>query len=582
MGHPQADKAETPTKGNHSYASGLCHNEMHCAVVSSIRPVIEVEVHQQLRAFLRAQGEPYWPHHLTMARLVARALRVGRSALIQTGASSGYRGCYRLSYLMPALLWPHSTIVVAPEAVQQRLLMVEIPRLRQWIPAQKAIQTGDRWPSSDFQGLLLVSPQAWLDDRLYQQGRFPAGIPTILDGVDDLETWARQQMTITIQPQDWDNLMLACPDQADAIRTARIRLTRSVFQHPPNPYECYLLEAEEQATLQYLSLLLQPPESSQKAKERLQHRPADLPATPAENSETSAPAPTCKRWLPEPWQRFWQFMGQADQLLWTEIARRQGQFSLRCGPAEVASRLQPIWAQQPVVLIGGALDLEADAPIYRQRMGLDDLTCLKFMPDRQTELIKLYLPERLPMPNTPQFQPALLQELRHLLGMSTVGQRLAVIIVGDVPLKAQVGSVLAAEFGSRVQVEKTCLDDRGILVTGWEFWRQQQAVLPTPQLLVIATLPIPSLEAPLVAGRVSHHKRLRQDWFRLYLLPEALGELQRAIAPLRDCQGVVALLDNRVNHRSYGHQVLTALSPLARINYIEPSLFTELDYSVLE
>jgi ATP-dependent DNA helicase DinG len=70
------------------------------------------------------------------------------------------------------------------------------------------------------------------------------------------------------------------------------------------------------------------------------------------------------------------------------------------------------------------------------------------------------------------------------------------------------------------------------------------------------------------------YKRSRQDWFRLYLLPSALSELQRATAPVREAQGVVALLDNRVNHRSYGQQVLAALSPLARINYVDASLFT--------
>jgi ATP-dependent DNA helicase DinG len=177
------------------------------------------------------------------------------------------------------------------------------------------------------------------------------------------------------------------------------------------------------------------------------------------------------------------------------------------------------------------------------------------------------------MPNTPRFQDALIQQVRTLLTVSSHVKGLAVLLVGDVPLKAQLGAVLAAEFGSRVQVEKTGLDDRGILITGWEFWRQHQNAIPAPQLLMIATLPIPSLENPLVAGQVAYYKQQRLDWFRLYLLPAALRELQRAIAPVRESQGVVALLDNRVNHRSYGRQVLSALSPFARINYLDASWF---------
>lgn len=507
--------------------------------------MIEVEVHRQLRAFLREQGEPYWLHHLTMARLVARALRLGRSALIQTGATSGYHGHYRLSYLMPALIWQEPTLLVVPEALAQRLLMVEIPRLRQWIEVDKPIRTGDRWEPG-FSGLMLTTPQAWLRDRLLKLGQFPTEIPTILDGVDDLEAWARSILTTTLEPSDWDRLMLACPDRSDAIRDARVQLTRSIFQHPANPYDCYLLDADEQDRLVQLYQSLGDRAS-----------------------------------LPEPWASFGQFQ-LPNSLVWTQIARKQGQFSLHCGLADVASVLESVWQQQPIVLIGSALDVDADAPNFRQRLGLGELTCVKFSPDRQNELIQLYLPDGIPFPNTPQYQTALLQEVRRLLNASSASPGLAVILVGDTPLKSQVGSILASELGSRVQVEKTCLDENGVLVSGWEFWRQHQAVLPAPRLLIIATLPLPSLEDPLVAGRVAYYKRLRQDWFRLYLLPTAISELQRSIAPVRESQGVVALLDNRVNHRSYGQQILAALSPIAQLNYVDHSLFLSADAPVLD
>jgi ATP-dependent DNA helicase DinG len=496
-----------------------------------------------------------------MARLVARALRLGRSALIQAGAPSGDHGRYRLGYLMPALIWQDSLILVVSEALQQRLLRVEIPRLRQWVSTPKAICRGDRWTSPDFQGLMLTSPQSWLGDRLTQQGRFPEHIPTIIDGVDDLETWVREQLTVRIEARDWDDLMLARSEQADVIRDMRVQLTRSVFQHPVNPYNCYLIEQSEQEILNNLYRLLQDPRS--------------------EHSMQSTPI-SITHYLPDRWANFWHHLQDENQLVWVEVTRLQGQFSLHCSPIDVAATASQIWEKQPVVLIGGALDLEPSAPFYRQRLGLEDITCLKFAPDRQNELIQLYLPDRFPLPNTPQFQGALLRELRTLLSACAESQGLTVLLIGDVPLKAQIGSVLASEFGSRVQVEKTCLDDQGILVTGWEFWRQHQSALPAPQLLVIATLPIPSLEDPLVAGRVAYYKRRRQDWFRLYLLPETLSHLQRAVAPVRETQGVVALLDNRVNYRSYGQQVLSALSPMARINYVDSSLFRQLDYSVLD
>ncbi|PPS40629.1 helicase C-terminal domain-containing protein [Chroococcidiopsis sp. TS-821] len=523
--------------------------------------MIEAEVHYSLHNFLRSQGEASWHHHLTMARLVARGLRLKRSALIQVGAGSGYQGRYRLSYLAPALMWQEAVIIVAPEEVQQRLLRVEIPPLQQWLQTEKQILTSNSWADDDFQGLLLTSPASWLEAQLAGKG-FPSNIPTILDGVDDLEAWTRTQLTATIQPSDWDELMLAFPKHVEAIRDARVQLTKAIFQHPVNPYECYLSSQQEQDILYSLDQTL--------AISRQSTAPQRT-----DNHDSEPSMSTRKLGVPHAWRKFWQLCSSDNQLLWATVARSQGSFSLHSSPVEVASTLAPIWSRQPVVLVGSALDQETEAPIYRKNLGLGELTCLKFSDDRRENLIQLYLPDRLPLPNTPEFQTAFIEKVHSLLSLTTASPGLTVILVGDVPLKAQVGAALAAEFGSRVQVEKTTsLDQRGILIAGWEFWRQHLGELPTPQLLIVATLPLPSLENPLVAGRVAYYKRKHQDWFRLYLLPAALNELSRAIAPVRERHGVVALLDSRVLHRSYGSQVLAALSPMARIDYLDSSLLT--------
>lgn len=502
--------------------------------------MIEAQVHSSLRDFLREQGKPSWPHHLTMARLVARALRLGRPALIQTGSAMTQ---YCLSYLTPALLWGGSVILVTPGSFEQRLLKGEISQLQQYVDTDKEIRIGDRWPDEDrFQGLLLTSTATWLADRLEGQGRFPKNIPTLIDRADDLEEWTREQLRASLCTEDWNELMRRSTHQADLIRDVRVQLTKAIFGHPKNPYRSCLIEASEQESLQHLFESLE--------------------------EDTALPASVHKFW------HRWQTDGQ---LMWASIAREQGSFKLHVAPVEIATALSQVWSQQPVVLMGGFLDWETSAPVYRQQLGLGDLTCLKFSPDRQNEHIQLYLPDRLPMPNTPQFQAALMQQVRTLVSLSSDVTRPVVLLIEDVPLKAQVGATLAAEFGSRVRVEKVeahAQESNSILVSGWEFWRSHQEILPTPQLLVISTLPIPSLENPLVAGRVAYYKRQRKDWFRLYLLPAALRELQRAVVPLRESQGIVALLDNRVNHRSYGSKILTALEPYARINYLDASWFS--------
>ncbi len=345
---------------------------------------------------------------------------------------SRYQGRYRLSYLVPVLMWEGPVVLIATEAVQQRLLMVEIPQLRQWIQSPKPIHTGNRFPDQNFQGLLLTTPESWLSDRLYNHGRFPDGVPTIFDGVDDLETWAHAQLTTQIQPADWNALMLAFPNHVEEIRDARVQLTKAIFQRPPNPYECCLIESYERGILETLSQQLQTslPTIALSSEGENRSMVSNHQLVPAFSSFPHFPAV---------WRDFWRSLQTDNQLVWAEIARRQGQFTLKCGPVEIASALSPIWSRQPIVLIGGALDLDPDASVYRQRLGLGDLTCLKFSSDRQDELIQLYVPDKVPMPNTPEFQQSLIQEMHTLLRVSSSAQGLTVLLIGMYPLKLRLG-----------------------------------------------------------------------------------------------------------------------------------------------
>ena len=496
--------------------------------------MIEVEVHSSLRDFLRENGDRDFPHHLTMTRLIARALRLNRSALMQTGSNVNK---YCLSYLMPVLIGEWSAIVVAPVGIQEYLFKVEIPQLQKWLGTSKQIRIGDRWQKTD--QLLLTSPASWLSDRLNNHKRFPQNIPTIIERADNLEECAREELTICFSPLDWNDLLEKISTQQELIRNTRIKLTKSIFARPENPYRNYVLLDSELDMINHLWSTL-----------------------------------TQKNLLTDKFKEFAINLNSRSTISWISRDRDQGLFTINLAPAEVRTKLQSVWQQQPVVIIGAFLDIESKAATYRQRLGFDaEMLSLKFTPNRQNDQIQLYIPERLPFPNTPEFQQALIEQSLLLVSLSSKRNRLIVLIVEDLPLQGQVGSALAAEFGSRVKVGKNTVNNKSILICGWKFWVEYQEQFPTPSLLIIATLPIPSLEDPLVANRVSYYKNQHQDWFRMYLLPTALKTLEETVVPLRDSESIMALLDNRVNFRSYGQAILSILEPCARINYIDPTWF---------
>ena len=495
--------------------------------------MIEVEVHQHLRRLLRQQRSlaevrvESWPHQLTMARLVARGLRLQRHALIQVPAGDAHQ----LSYLLPALMWPGATIVCAPMDVQSQLLYGSVPHLQSALEMRKPVLQGDRFPSG-FEGVLLVNPQVWLRDRLSrlpgELARFPEDVPLILDRSEHLEAWAQQALTVCVTGDDWHRLELALPQMATRLRRLRVALVQKFSRRPLNQF---LLHADERDLLQAAI------ETAASAQER----------------------------LPGSWGQLQQYWRQSDWVLWAKRLTALQECTIHFSPVRLGPLLeQKLWSSQAVVAIGEALDIDREARAYRLRLGLPDLTALRFQPDDRDRVVHLYCPTPFPAPNNPQFRDRLLAELKQWVAQTTGGP--VVILLSDRPLLTQVGTALAAEFGSRVKVNAPYEGNRGILVCDWNYWLEHKTQMAVPVLLAIATLPFPSMEDPLVAGRVNYLKQLRQDWFRDYLLPVAASYLQRAVGPLRGKEGLVAIFDIRAIARSYGKQLLDSLSPTLSVN----------------
>lgn len=495
--------------------------------------MIEAQVHQQLYAFLKYQGDLQWPHHLTIARLVARALRLNRDAVLQISPMAQYQGRYRLSYLAALLLTPQSAILVTPKSIQDRLLLADIPCFREWSQSPKPIYRAKDWPGDSRPGLIVMSPEEWLADALQSMPHYPQDWPLIIDHADDLEHWARQVLQVSIGEQDWNQLMWAYPEQGEFVRNTKATLTQQVFQHPTNPYGSIGIDETKMLLFRRLHTELgyQAPEQS-----------------------------------PVQWQRFWSGLKAKDNHCWIEMNRARGTFTAHTAPTLLTERIGKLFTRRPTVLMGSCFGVESDAVKYRQSLGMEEATYVQFAAERQVEDIQLYLPDRIPMPNTKEFQGVLLEHLQSLLIRQTgnLPQQPMVVIVEDTPLKTQVASHLAAALGSRVTVESTQLQPNGILITGWAFWLANHRQLPKPKGLLIAALPIPSPENPKVSARINQYKRRRLDWFRLYLLPTTVQTLQRAIAPIRNQEAWVAIFDNRILYRSYGQQILAALSPYAR------------------
>lgn len=500
--------------------------------------MLEVEVHSELRNFLHEKPQSYWLHHLTMARMVARGLRLKRSTIIQTGVN--YQQYYP-SYLTPALLSSDSVIIVAEKEIQQTLVEEKIPLLQQWLKTEKLIKTNYEENLLDKSTLYVINHHDWLD--LVMNNLLDNDIVTIIEEAENLPEIITKYLTQEITFQDWYNLQSFFPQHQDFIRENLAKLTKSIYSHPTNPYNSYLLEEEEIIILEELCNL------------------TNLNNLQIENKQVLG--------------KFLNLQLALSQsniyINYFTINRSQGSFSIKSSPLELKYLINHIWQDRALILLSNYLEQKKYPLDYCEYLGLnlDSFTCLKFSLDGQNEHLKLYFPQYFPFPNNPQFQSRVTQEILALVSSIKINHHPIIVIIDDVPLQGQITSNLASYFGSRVQLNSLEIGKNSILVCDIKFWLNYQSQLLTPILLIFATLPIPSLENPLISAQVTHYKNQKKDWFRLYLLPSAIKILQQATITIRKNQGVMALLDNRVNYRSYGVNILRALEPYAKINYID-------------
>ncbi|MFO0039638.1 MAG: helicase [Synechococcaceae cyanobacterium] len=487
--------------------------------------MLEASAHRHLKALLRGEGQQRWPHHLTLSRLVARSLRRGDHTLVRLAPGSD--PSWAISLLVPLALSEVPLALVVSDALRQRLLRVEWPRL------QTAGLPLPCWQGPDAP----CSARVWLLSHRELLTAWRAGQlgerQLVIPEAEGLESALREAMAIQINPGHWDALIRSQPALEESLLTLHQRLSGRILRHPRRPQGPVPLAPEDEAPLRHLLRLLEP--------------------------------------LPAPWSRWLVAAGdgwcgwaalEPDSLQWT--LHRQALDPL----AELAGLLQGRGAVLVGELAHGRGTAGGGEALAAHGLGLAPTVQLELTDPPLADPLPVYAPLRQPLPTSPQLAEHLLDHCRRLV----LGQAgLSVVLLDDDGLRRSLTSALAAEFGSRVGQESTAPEGNGVICARWSWWLEHQNRLPLPSQVVVALLPIASLEDPLTAARVARLRQQGRDWFRELLLPDALNRLERGVASLRRNGGRLAVLDGRLRGRSWGRQVFAALEPWVQLTRLLPS-----------
>ncbi len=147
---------------------------------------------------------------------------------------------------------------------------------------------------------------------------------------------------------------------------------------------------------------------------------------------------------------------------------------------------------------------------------------------------------------------------------------LTLVLSDDIDLKTNLATELASTYGKRVLLETIPSGKNEILCSSFDWWIMNSYLIQIPEQIIIPLLPIPNMSEPINAITVSHKKKLSQDWFRDFFLPQARIKLERSISPLRRNSGKLIILDGRANKRNWGRLLLQNIQPSKQINYMLP------------
>lgn len=501
--------------------------------------MLEAHAHHELKALLRREGRgghDGWPHQLSLCRLVARSLR--RSDRTVVRLTPGSDPGWMLGLLVPLALGETPVVLVLSQGLRQRLLQVELARLGKAglsLPCYEGADPGNAkvW--------LLSVPElvaAWRSNQL-------GGRQLVIPEAEQLDVRLRASLALRLEAADWDRLARAHPALRAGLGELYGRMSRQVMDHPGGARRPQLLAPEDEAPLRQLLALLDPlpePWASWRASG------GDGWVSWTVREPTSPAQPTSAQGLPQP-----------TRLL---------EWSLHRQPLEPLRVLEGLLDQHGAVLLAElASTLDQPGLPGGPALGLDPDVCVDLGAEPLADPLPLYAPLRQPLPNSPRYGEHLLEQCRRLV----LGQGgLTLVLLDDEGLRLSLTSALAAEFGSRVVHEHTTPESHGVVCARWSWWLTHQCRMPDPAQIVVALLPIASLDDPLTAAQVLALRREGRDWFRERLLPDGLTRLQLAVVGLRRQGGRLAVLDGRLRGRSWGRQVLRALEPWVNLSRLLP------------
>jgi ATP-dependent DNA helicase DinG len=274
----------------------------------------------------------------------------------------------------------------------------------------------------------------------------------------------------------------------------------------------------------------------------------------------------------------WRSGVDGDRVRWIELFGRS--LHLNSTPLSIAEtfRNQVESEARAWIFTSATLSVNRDFNHYCGQMGIAGARAASWdSPYDFARQALLYIPARLPGPNTPEHTEAVVDAALPLIeaaggGAFLLFTSLRAMRNGHERLKAALASrgldfpLLVQGEGPRSEMLVRFRDlGNAVLVGSHSFWEGVDVRGDALSLVVIDKLPFAPPDDPVLAARIERMNREGRSAFLEYQLPEAVITLKQGAGRLiRDetDHGVLMICDPRLITRGYGRRVLASLPPM--------------------
>ncbi len=289
--------------------------------------------------------------------------------------------------------------------------------------------------------------------------------------------------------------------------------------------------------------------------------------------------------------------GGGDRVSWLELGPRS--FGLSASPIDLARRFrESIFQRVPAVVLTsatlatrramgggdsaqGAARTESGSPFgfFRSRLGLDEVEqkVVELVVDSPFDYSSraiFYTPTDLPVPRSSEYLDAAAARIVELVEIAdggafvlTTSLRAMSAFAASLREACSDREVLLQGEGPKPQLLNRFRETRrAVLVATLGFWEGVDVPGEALRLVILDKIPFAVPTDPIVQARARELERQGHNPFMELFLPAAAITLKQGFGRLirkRDDYGVVALLDPRIGHKSYGHRLAQTL-PAAR------------------